>query len=69
MTGPETLTLAQEGMIMARVTHEMGFARKVADRVILTETGGIVEEAPSEVFFTAPQNDRTRLFLSQVLGH
>ena len=63
------VTLASEGMTMVCVTHEMGFARKVADRVIFMDKGEIVEEAPPEVFFTAPQNDRTRLFLSQVLGH
>jgi general L-amino acid transport system ATP-binding protein len=63
------VTLAQEGMTMVCVTHEMGFARKVADRVIFMDKGEIVEEAAPEAFFTAPKSDRTRLFLSQVLGH
>ncbi|WP_333814759.1 amino acid ABC transporter ATP-binding protein [Tabrizicola sp.] len=63
------VTLAQEGMTMVCVTHEMGFARKVADRVIFMDKGEIVEEAAPEDFFTAPKSERTRLFLSQVLGH
>ncbi|MFV0472787.1 MAG: amino acid ABC transporter ATP-binding protein [Pikeienuella sp.] len=63
------VTLATEGMTMICVTHEMGFARKVADRVIFMDAGEIVEEAPPETFFTAPANERTRLFLSQVVGH
>lgn len=63
------VTLAQEGMTMVCVTHEMGFARKVADRVIFMDNGEIVEEADPETFFTQPKNERTRLFLSQVLGH
>ncbi len=62
-------SLAQDGMTMVCVTHEMGFARKVADRVIFMDKGEIVEEAPPEQFFAAPQNERTRQFLSQVLGH
>ncbi len=61
--------LADEGMTMLCVTHEMGFARRVADRVIFMDEGQIIEEnAPAE-FFDNPQNSRTRLFLSQVLGH
>ena len=63
------VTLAQEGMTMVCVTHEMGFARKVADRVIFMDKGEIIEEAPPETFFSQPRNERTRLFLSQVLGH
>ncbi len=63
------VTLAQEGMTMVCVTHEMGFARKVADRVIFMDKGEIIEEAPPEQFFNAPRSERTRLFLSQVLGH
>ncbi|MBL9057157.1 MAG: amino acid ABC transporter ATP-binding protein [Rhodobacteraceae bacterium] len=63
------VTLATEGMTMVCVTHEMGFARKVADRVIFMDKGEIVEEAEPETFFTSPRNERTRLFLSQVLGH
>ncbi len=59
--------LAESGMTMVVVTHEMGFARKVADRVIFMDQGEIVEEAPPEAFFGAPRYDRTRLFLSQVL--
>ena len=62
-------SLASDGMTMVCVTHEMGFARKVADRVIFMDKGEIVEEAPPETFFTAPKNDRTKLFLSQILGH
>ncbi|TIT43229.1 MAG: amino acid ABC transporter ATP-binding protein [Mesorhizobium sp.] len=61
--------LAEEGMTMLCVTHEMGFARKVANRVIFMDGGEIVEEAPPEQFFTASRNERTRQFLSQVLGH
>ena len=63
------VTLAQEGMTMVCVTHEMGFARKVADRVIFMDKGEIIEEAPPETFFSHPRNERTRVFLSQVLGH
>ncbi len=63
------VTLATEGMTMVCVTHEMGFARKVADRVIFMDKGEIVEEAEPETFFTSPRNERTRLFLSQVLWH
>jgi general L-amino acid transport system ATP-binding protein len=59
--------LAQEGMTMLCVTHEMGFARKVADLVVFMDAGCIVEAAPPEEFFTAPKNERTRSFLSQVL--
>ncbi|CDX45289.1 amino-acid transporter subunit; ATP-binding component of ABC superfamily [Mesorhizobium plurifarium] len=63
------VTLAAEGMTMICVTHEMGFARRVADRVIFMDGGEIVEEAPPEEFFTSSRNERTRQFLSQVLGH
>jgi general L-amino acid transport system ATP-binding protein len=63
------VALANEGMTMICVTHEMGFARKVADRVIFMDKGEIIEEAPPEMFFGKPQNERTKLFLSQVLGH
>ncbi len=63
------VTLAQEGMTMICVTHEMGFARKVADRVIFMDAGEIIEEADPENFFTNPQSDRTRTFLDQVLSH
>ncbi len=61
--------LAREGMTMICVTHEMGFARRVADRVIFMDGGRIVEEAPPEDFFTAPRHSRTQAFLSQLLGH
>ncbi|AHL74527.1 glutamine ABC transporter ATP-binding protein [Stutzerimonas stutzeri] len=59
--------LAESGMTMLCVTHEMGFARTVADRVIFMDKGEIVEEADPETFFTAPSNERTKLFLSQIL--
>ncbi|EEG76878.1 amino acid ABC transporter ATP-binding protein [Dethiobacter alkaliphilus] len=58
--------LAVEGMTMVVVTHEMGFAREVADRVIFIDEGVIVEEAPPEQIFTNPQNDRTKAFLSKI---
>ena len=61
--------LAREGMTMMVVTHEMGFARKVADRVIFMDRGAIVETAPPETFFTAPAHARTRDFLSKILHH
>ena len=61
--------LAREGMTMMVVTHEMGFARKVADRVIFMDHGAIVETAPPETFFTAPIHDRTRDFLGKILQH
>ncbi len=60
-------TLAKEGMTMVVVTHEMGFAREVADRVIFMDHGVIVEEGTPEHFFTSPTHDRTKLFLSQIL--
>ncbi|CAA0108456.1 Glutamine transport ATP-binding protein GlnQ [Starkeya nomas] len=63
------VTLAADGMTMICVTHEMGFARRVADRVIFMDRGEIIEEAPPETFFTASQNERTRQFLSQILNH
>ncbi|NRA22225.1 MAG: amino acid ABC transporter ATP-binding protein [Oceanospirillaceae bacterium] len=59
--------LAEEGMTMIVVTHEMGFARKVADRVIFMDAGQIVEENTPAEFFDNPQNERTQLFLSQIL--
>ena len=59
--------LAESGMTMLCVTHEMGFARKVADRVIFMDAGEIVEVAPPEPFFSAPQNPRTQKFLGQIL--
>ena len=61
--------LARSGMTMIVVTHEMGFALKVANRVIFMDEGQIVEENEPEAFFGKPKNDRTKLFLSQILGH
>jgi len=61
--------LAEEGMTMICVTHEMGFARLVANRVIFMDQGQIVEQNEPEEFFNNPQNERTQLFLSQILGH
>lgn len=61
--------LAQDGMTMLCVTHEMGFAKTVADRVIFMDQGQIIEEAPPEDFFNHPQSARTQTFLSQILGH
>ena len=60
-------TLAKEGMTMVCVTHEMGFAREVADRVIFMDEGAIVEVGSPEHFFTNPTHERTKLFLSQIL--
>ena len=59
--------LANDGMTMICVTHEMGFARQVADRVIFMDEGEIVEENAPEAFFSNPRSERTKLFLSQVL--
>ncbi|MGD8430602.1 MAG: peptide ABC transporter ATP-binding protein, partial [Ectothiorhodospiraceae bacterium] len=61
--------LAGEGMTMMVVTHEMGFAREVAHRVIYIDEGRIVEEAPPDQLFDNPQNERTQSFLSRVLKH
>jgi general L-amino acid transport system ATP-binding protein len=63
------IELAQDGMTMICVTHEMGFARQVANRVIFMDEGQIVEQNEPEAFFNRPQSDRTKLFLSQILGH
>ncbi len=63
------IELAEEGMTMLVVTHEMGFARQVANRVIFMDEGQIVEENDPEEFFNNPKSDRTKLFLSQILGH
>ncbi|MFP4004490.1 MAG: amino acid ABC transporter ATP-binding protein [Alphaproteobacteria bacterium] len=60
--------LAESGMTMIVVSHEMGFARRVADRMIFMDGGEIIEEAPPEKFFAAPEHERTKLFLSQILG-
>jgi len=61
--------LAREGMTMVCVTHEMGFAREVADRVIFMDEGCLVEENSPEEFFTNPKNERTQAFLSKILSH
>ncbi|MFN7190358.1 MAG: amino acid ABC transporter ATP-binding protein, partial [Rhodospirillales bacterium] len=61
--------LAREGMTMICVTHEMGFAKAVADRVVFMDKGEIVEANEPEAFFGNPQNERTKLFLSQILNH
>ncbi len=63
------VALAEDGMTMVCVTHEMGFARKVANRVIFMDEGQIIEEKEPEEFFNNPENDRTKLFLSQILNH
>ncbi len=61
--------LAESGMTMVCVTHEMGFARQVADRVVFMDRGEIVEAGPPKELFERPQTDRLKLFLSQILGH
>jgi glutamate/aspartate transport system ATP-binding protein len=61
--------LAEEGMTMAVVTHEMGFARKVADRVVFMDQGAIIEDANKEAFFGTPRSERAQLFLSKILQH
>ena len=63
------IELAQEGMTMVCVTHEMGFARTVGDMMVFMDRGEIVERAPPKEFFASPKNERTRLFLSQILAH
>jgi glutamate/aspartate transport system ATP-binding protein len=61
--------LAEEGMTMAVVTHEMGFARKVADRVVFMDQGALIEDANKEAFFGTPRSERAQLFLSKILQH
>ena len=61
--------LAESGMTMLVVTHEMGFARTVANRIIFMDGGQIVEQNEPELFFNNPQSERTKLFLSQILSH
>ncbi len=61
--------LANEGMTMIVITHEMGFARQVADLMVFMDEGEIVEQAPPKEFFANPRSDRTKLFLSQILTH
>lgn len=60
-------SLAEDGMTMVCVTHEMGFARQVADRIVFMDRGRIIESAPPEEFFASPREERTRLFLGQIL--
>jgi glutamate transport system ATP-binding protein len=62
-------TLAKDGMTMVVVTHEMGFARRAANRVVFMDQGRIVEEAPPDRFFDSPENERTQTFLSKILSH
>jgi aspartate/glutamate/glutamine transport system ATP-binding protein len=62
-------TLANEGMTMVVVTHEMGFAREVADRIIFMDGGRILEDATPDQFFNHPKEERTRVFLSKILKH
>jgi polar amino acid transport system ATP-binding protein len=61
--------LARDGMTMICVTHEMGFARRVADRVVFMDQGRVVEEAAPELFFSAPRSERCRVFLDRILHH
>jgi glutamate/aspartate transport system ATP-binding protein len=61
--------LAEEGMTMMVVTHEMGFAQKVANRVVFMDEGKIVEDSPKDEFFGSPRSDRAQLFLSKILTH
>jgi len=61
--------LAREGMTMVVVTHEMGFAREVSNRVVFMDAGQVIEIAPPKEFFARPQHERTRLFLSKILSH
>ena len=61
--------LAKSGMTMIVVTHEMGFASEVADRIVFFDHGRIVEEASPEVFFKNPKHERSKLFLKQILSH
>ena len=63
------VTLAKEGMTMIVVTHEMGFARKVANRVVFMDKGEIVEDAPTAEFFGKPRSERAQVFLSKILQH
>ena len=65
--GIPMIELAEEGMTMLCVTQEMGFARQVANRVIFMDQGQIIEQNEPKAFFNDPQNDRTKLFLSQIL--
>jgi glutamate transport system ATP-binding protein len=61
--------LARDGMTMVVVTHEMGFARRAADRVVFMADGRLVEQAPPDEFFSAPKSERAKDFLSKILTH
>jgi ABC-type polar amino acid transport system ATPase subunit len=63
------VSLAEDGMTMIVVTHEMGFARRVADRIVFMDAGEIVEQSPPADFFSSPKSARAKLFLSRILGH
>ena len=63
------VSLAKEGMTMMVVTHEMGFAKKVADHVIFMDAGEIIENLPAEQFFNQPHTERAQKFLSKILNH
>ena len=63
------VSLAKEGMTMMVVTHEMGFARKVADRVVFMEAGQILEDSPKDKFFVEPSSERAKQFLSKIISH
>jgi polar amino acid transport system ATP-binding protein len=63
------INLTNEGMTMICVTHEMGFARAVADRVVFMAEGEILEEAPPDEFFSRPVHERARAFIGDILGH
>ena len=63
------ISLAEEGMTMIVITHEMGFARTVADRMMFMDSGEIIEENVTSEFFNNPKSERTKLFLSQILSH
>ena len=61
--------LAAQGMTMICVTHEMGFAKSVADEILFMAEGEVIEHAPPDVFFNHPKHERTKLFLSQIINH
>ena len=65
----DRIELAEDGMTMIVVTHEMGFASKVANRVIFMDEGQIIEQNSPKEFFNNPKSDRTKLFLSQIIDH
>jgi polar amino acid transport system ATP-binding protein len=62
-------SLAGEGMTMVVVSHEMGFTRAAADRVVFMDEGQVLEQAPPDVLFSSPTHERTKLFLSKILSH